>query len=155
MAAAGLLAFVFLAGCGNGGGTDTVISSRPSSSQLSAMSSYFLRHYWGGTGPTSRAGCATYSLGEQATTNDRLVVYTQVICQQCPEGTGTAAITPAVFVLQGDAVRSAQADTEPGDPMFSDVIARIFPPSLRSAANDQAIPNVQALVRQAAAKGGC
>ena len=129
--------------------------SKPSNSQLNAMSSYFLRHFWGGIGPISRAGCATFSLGTQAKGDDRLVAYTQVICQQCPQGTGTAAITPAVFVLQGDAVRSAQADTEPGDPMFSDVIARIFPPSLRSAANDQAIPNVQALVRQAAAKGGC
>ena len=119
------------------------------------MSSYFLGHYWGGFGPTSRAGCATYSLGTQAKADDRLVAYTQVVCQQCPQGTGTAAITPAVFVLQGDVVRSAQADTEPGDPMFSDVIVRIFPPSLRSAANDQAIPNVQALVRQAASKGGC
>jgi len=119
------------------------------------MSSYFVGHYWGGFGPTSRAGCATYSLGTQAKADDRLVAYTQVVCQQCPQGTGTASITPAVFVLQGDAVRSAQADTEPGDPMFSDVIVRIFPPSLRSAANDQAIPNVQALVRQAASKGGC
>jgi len=120
------------------------------------MSSYFLGHYWSESGPTAHAGCATYPLGTQAKAENRLVAYTQVICQECPQATGSAGITPVVFVLQGDSVRSAQSDTEPGEPMFSDKIARMFPPSLRSSANDQgAIPNVHALFRQAASRAGC
>ena len=119
------------------------------------MSSYFLGHYWSVFDPTAHAGCATYSLGTRAEGGDRLVEYAQVICQECPQATGSAAITPAVFVVQGDTVRSARADTEPGEPMFSDVITRMFPPSLRSLAEEQSIPDLRALFRLAASRGGC
>ena len=56
----------------------------------------------------------------------RSIVHTQVICEQCVSP-NSGAITPAVFVLQGNSVLAAQADTEPGDPMFANVINRMFP----------------------------
>ena len=45
--------------------------------------------------------------------------------------------------------------TSPGEPMFSDVITRMFPPSLRSLAEEQSIPDIRALFRLAASRGGC
>ncbi len=118
------------------------------------MSSYFLGHYAKDFfGTTSHAGCVTYSMGTHPEGGDRLIAYTQVICQQCPEATGSGEIVPAVFVLHGKSIISAQADTEPGDPMFADQINRMFPPSLQSAANDQQIPN--ALLHRAFVLAGC
>jgi hypothetical protein len=60
-----------------------------------------------------------------------------------------------VFVLHGESVVSAQADTEPGDPMFANVIGRMFPPSLQTAANEAQIPNANALAHRASVLGGC
>ena len=68
---------------------------------------------------------------------------------------GFGGTVPAVFVLRGDSVVSSQADTEPGDPMFANVINRMIPASLQSAANGQQIPNADALSHQASVLGGC
>jgi hypothetical protein len=156
----GLMVVVLLAGLTLtacvGLSSDGVTSVDPSSAQLTAMGSYFLDHFAGamGNGPPHE-GCVTYSMGTQPETNHRLIAYTQVICAHCPLNGGFGGITPAVFVLHGESVLSAKADTEPGDPMFANVISRIFPPSLQSAANEAQVPNANALSQWASKLGGC
>jgi hypothetical protein len=157
-----LVVWVILAACGNGTGQDGVTSAKPSGAQLDATSSYFLGHYAPEFGWTSHTGCVTYSMGTQLEGDGRLIAYTQVICGSCPEATSPGetnpleeATTPVVFHLWGASVTSAQADTEPGDPMFADLINKIFPESLQSAAAEQQIPHINVLIQEADARGGC
>jgi predicted metal-binding protein len=157
-----LLACVSFAACGSGSGQDGVTSVKPTNAQLDAMSSYFLVHYGSGYGWTSHTGCSTYSMGTHPESGGRMIAYTQVVCGSCPATTGPAETTPieeaeipAVFHLRGASVTSAQADTEPGNPMFGNVINQNFPESLRTAAAEQQIPNVNALIQKADARGGC
>lgn len=149
-----LLACVTLAACGSGAGQG-ITSAKPSSTQLDAMSSYFLAHYAPQYGLTSHTGCVTYSMATHSKGDGRLIAYTQVICGSCPEAAGSEVTTPAVFHLRGASVTSALADTEPGDPTFENVITKIFPKSLQTTVSEQQIPKINALIQEADARGGC
>jgi hypothetical protein len=120
------------------------------------MGTYFLGHFVAQMASTTvHEGCVTYSMGTRPEKGHRLIAYTQVICAHCPLMGGFGGITPAVFILHGKSVISAQADTEPGDPMFANEINRMFPQSLQSAANEPQIPNADALSHRASVLGGC
>ena len=115
------------------------------------------RRFYGST-PHTGWSPTRWGLGPRVAS--AVVANTQVVCQQCPSSTavgvsGAAGSHSHALSLRGASVLSAQADTEPGDPMFADVISRIFPPSLKVAANEAKVPHIQALLRQAAALAGC
>ncbi len=155
MVAALILVGLCMAACS---GNDGVSATKPSTAQLNAMSTYFVGHFaMSFDFDPSRAGCVTSPIGTHPESEGRLIAYTLVACRECPvnKAAASGAITPAVFVLHDQAVTKADADTQPGDPMFANEIKRMFPQSLQSAAEASEVPHLSAVFQRAAALGGC
>lgn len=146
------VASVALAGCGSNG----LSRAQPTRAQLQAMATFYVRQDGRSTwGSDTHLGCVVTSMAIHRAPEDRLISYSQTLCQGCPISDGQSGIYPTVYTLKGDEVVSVKQADAPGDPMWSNQIKRLFPRSLWYDAGAQDIPHVAEVSRRATALAEC